>query len=118
MRRLTILALSLTIPGPLHAQKHELGLTLGAILPQNRGGAPTSANLTSGTALQANYGYRLWRKDKVAVFGEAHFLANGQRRIDWENPAVTRDVAILYVTFAPTARHSIFRTALGAGNIT
>ena len=82
----------------LCAQKHELGLTLGGIVSQDRGQAPHDARLTGGTALQANYGYRVWGNEKLAVFGEVHFLANGQRQIDSANSAVTRDVATAYVT--------------------
>ena len=67
------------------------------------------ADLSGGTALQANYGYRFWRNDSVALFAEVHGLANGQRKIDSANPTVTRDLATAYITpgirvkFAPDA---------------
>lgn len=109
MRKLCLVTTLLAASSSAFAQKHELGLTLGRISPQDRGSGANAVELSSGTALQANYGYRVWRNDVVAVFGEVHFLANGQRKIDSPNQAVTRDVATLYVTpgirvkFAPDA---------------
>jgi hypothetical protein len=94
---------------PAMAQKHELGLTLGGIFPQDRGVAPNTVRLSGGTALQANYGYRFWGNDKAALFGEVHFLANGQRTIGSGNPAATRDVATAYVT--PGIRLKLFPKA-------
>ncbi|MEP7353921.1 MAG: outer membrane beta-barrel protein [Acidobacteriota bacterium] len=87
-------ALFLSLPLSGFSQKQELGLTLGGIAPQDRG----FARLSGGTALQANYGYRIWTNEKIAIFGEVHFLANGQRKITSSDPRTTRDVATLYVT--------------------
>ncbi len=41
------------------AEKHEIGLTLGGLLSQDRGSTPNALHLGGGTALQANYGLRL-----------------------------------------------------------
>jgi hypothetical protein len=101
------------------AQKHEIGLTLGGLLPQDRGAAPNAIRLGGGTALQANYGYQLFG-GQTALYGEVHFLANPQRVVSSENPAATRDVATLYVTpgvrlkFARNAAVSPY-VALGGG---
>lgn len=109
MRLLSILSLWLAASSAAFAQKHELGLTLGRLFSQDRDSGFNSVSLTSGTALQANYGYRLGGNDAVAIYGEVHFLANAQRKIDSPNDAVTRDVATLYVTpgirvkFAPNS---------------
>src|SRR5262249_21916225 len=92
--------LCLLAPAAL-AQKHELGLTLGGLAPNN--------GLSAGTALQANYGYRFWNAGKFALYGDVHFLANGQRTVDSQNPAATRDVATLYVT--PGVRVKLFPKA-------
>ena len=102
------------------AQKHELGLTLGGIVPQDRGSAPNSLRLTGGVALQANYGYRFWSNDRFAVLGEFHFLANGQRKVEDAPAAATRDVATLYATpgirvkFAPKSAIAPY-VAVGGG---
>ncbi len=49
------------------APKHEIALTLGGLFSGTRTGGPTSLELGSGVALQANYGYRLWQADNVAL---------------------------------------------------
>ena len=79
---------------PLAAQQHEIGLTLGGLASQDRSGL----SLSSGLALQANYGYRLLEAKAFAVYGEVHMLANAQRLIRSPNPSATRDVATLFVT--------------------
>ena len=79
------------------AQQHEVGLTLGGLFPQDRGIVPNTVRLSGGTALQANYGYRLIG-GRTALYGEVHLLANAQRVVGSGNPAATRDVATLYVT--------------------
>jgi hypothetical protein len=120
MRKLYLLVSMLAIPAAALAQRHELGLTLGGLIPQHRGRAPNNVSLSGGTALQANYGYRFWSNRRVALLGEVHFLANGQRKIDSSNPAATRDVATLYVTpgirvkFAPDAAVAPY-FAIGGG---
>lgn len=90
---------------PLCAQRQELGLTLGRLAGADR----NAISLGSGTALQANYGYGLWRNDKAALFGEVHFLANPQRVVTSTAARATRDVASLYVT--PGVRLKLFPTA-------
>lgn len=90
---------ALLLPAAAFGEKHELGLTLGHVLSQDRGGnGPNRIELDSGLALQANYGYRFYQNDAVAVFAEVHFLANAQRKIMSANPLATRDIATLYVT--------------------
>src|SRR6266567_6398072 len=79
------------------AQKHEVGLTLGGLFPQDRGTAPNALRLSGGTSWQANYGYR-FLGNRTALYGELHFLGNPQRVVGSGNPAATRDVATIYVT--------------------
>ncbi len=102
------------------AQRQELGLTLGGLLSQQRSANQGRLDLGSGLALQANYGYRLLRGERVAVYLETHFLANGLRDIRSVNTNVTRDVATIFVTpglrvkFFPTRTISPF-AAVGGG---
>src|SRR5262245_34224932 len=109
MRRLLLVLLFCC--GPAFAEKHEIGLTLGGLFPQDRGTIPNSVRLGGGTALQANYGHRLIN-GRVALYGEVHFLANPQRLVGSGNPVSTRDIATIYVTpgirvkFAPTRSFS------------
>jgi hypothetical protein len=79
------------------AQNNEVGLTLGGLLPQDRGSAPNNISLSRGTSYEANYGRRLI-SGRTAVYGELNFLANPQRVVRSANAAATRDVATLYVT--------------------
>jgi opacity protein-like surface antigen len=94
------------------AQQHEIGLTLGAITGTQRSREKGALHFGSGTALQANYGYRFWHGRRVALLGEVHFLANPQRKIESASITATRDVASLFITpgirikFAPMARVS------------
>lgn len=110
IQRIALITIALLLPCTAFAQQHELGLTLGRVLSQDRtSDANFNVALSSGTALQANYGYRFWSNGKVAILGEVHFLANGQRKIESPDTRVTRDVATAYVTpgvrfkFAPDA---------------
>ena len=80
------------------AQQHELGLTLGGILSQQRVAPLAKLDLGSGLALQANYGYRLLQRRSAALYLETHFLANGLRDIRSANSRATRDVATIFVT--------------------
>lgn len=86
------------ICAPAVAQRHEIGLTLGRLVDQTRSAASGRLELGTGTALQANYGYRLAGGAGAALFGEVHFLANPQRVISTSLGAATRDIASLYVT--------------------
>jgi len=96
MRKL-LLVVFLCLPLMGLAQRNEVGLTLGGILPLDRGITPNTVRLSSGTALQANYGRKLIG-GRTAVYGEIHFLGNPQRVVGSVNPTATRDVATLYVT--------------------
>ncbi|MEJ7604801.1 MAG: outer membrane beta-barrel protein [Bryobacteraceae bacterium] len=96
MKRVLLPALLLT--SGVFAQQQEVGLTLGHILSNQRTSAGGALELGSGLALQANYGFRLYKGDSVAVYFETHFLANGQRAISSVDSRISRDVATLYVT--------------------
>jgi opacity protein-like surface antigen len=119
MRTLLLLFL-LVVSQTAFGQKHELGLTLGGLFPQDRGMIPNTVRLGRGTALQANYGRRITGRPVAALYGEAHFLANPLRTAGSGNPASTRDVASLYVTpgirvkFAPNKSLSPY-AAVGGG---
>jgi hypothetical protein len=80
------------------APRHEIGLTLGGLFSNDRSGASTRLNLGSGTALQANYGYRLFGGDRAALYGEVHLLANPLRDVTSSDQSLTRNVATLFVT--------------------
>lgn len=85
-------------------------MLLGALFGGSRTGVPTKLDLSAGTAFQANYGYRFGRSEnKVAVFGEVHFLANPQRTVGSADQTVTRDVATIYLT--PGVRVRFFPSA-------
>lgn len=103
------------------AQKHEVGLTLGGIVSRDRTAKDgTKLSLDSGTALQANYGYRLCGGEKAALFVGVHFLANGSRSVNSIDNEVPRSAASLYVTpdvivkFAPHAKIQPW-AAIGGG---
>jgi len=85
MRRLLLFVLLFGC-GPVFADQHEIGLTLGGLFPQNRGTIPNTVRLGGGTALRANYGHRLV-SGRLALYGEVHFLANPQRLVGSGNPA-------------------------------
>lgn len=82
---------------PAFAQQQELGLLLGRFASVDRSSGSTKVDLSSGTALQANYGRRLAAAGPVAIYGEVHFLANPQRTVAATNSAATRDVATLFI---------------------
>jgi outer membrane protein W len=91
------LAAFLCLPAAF-AQQQELGLTLGHILANELAVASGSLDLSGGTALQANYGLRVYKGSAVTVYFETHFLANGLREIASPDSRVSRDVATAYVT--------------------
>ncbi len=111
---------ALALIGQEMPPKHELGLTLGRLEKGSRGAAPTNLELRSGTALQANYGYRLMGGEKASLYGEVHMLASPLRDVSSTNLTLTRDVASLFVTpglrlkFAPLARVAPY-VAIGGG---
>ena len=88
------------------APKHEVGLTLGRLLAVSRSGSSTKLELGSATALQANYGYRLVERSNYALYGEVHFLANPQRKVNSPDQTLTRDVATIFLT--PGLRVKLF----------
>ena len=95
---LATIALPGLIAQSTETPKHEIGLTLGSLLSRDRVSGATRFQLGSGTALQANYGYRIFSTSNVDVFGEVHMLANPQRVVTSTNTSLTRDVASLFVT--------------------
>lgn len=112
-----LLLAGLILPAIAYPQeRHEIGLTLGAVTGPDRG----SLKLSRGTALQANYGFRLVGSETAALFLEVHFLANPQRTITSTDTRVTRDVASLYLTpglrlkFLPQSRIQPY-AAIGGG---
>ncbi len=80
------------------AQRHEVGLTLGRFAGLSREANGVGLSLGGGTALQANYGYRIAGSRWAAVYGEVHFLASPQRVVASSSTSLTRDVASLYIT--------------------
>ena len=104
-----IVSLAVSCVGSAIAQegpaRHEVGFTLGGLLTSERRGA-TRAGLESGVALQANYGYRLFSADKVAIYGEGHLLASPLREVTAADQSLTRNVATLFVT--PGIRVKLF----------
>ena len=91
---------------PEGAAKHEVGLTLGGLFNAARSGSLTKLELGPGTALQANYGYRLFERTNYSLYGEVHFLANPQRQVSSQDQTLTRDVATIFVT--PGVRLKLF----------
>ncbi len=82
-----------------HAQKHEIGLTLGGVFSTDRttpGGI--ALRQQSGTAWQANYAYRILDVKLAALSIGVHFLANPQRNIGSNSSTVPANLASLYVT--------------------
>lgn len=77
----------------LFAQGSELGLTMGRVLPRQRG----ELDLRGGTALQVNYAKRVWSGQRVALLAEGHLLASPLREVATANPRAVRDFASLYL---------------------
>ncbi len=119
--RVLILLAALIAATPAFSQKHEIGLTLGGLFGSSRGSPSGGLDLTSGVALQANYGYQVGGLGEraAALYAEVHFLANPLRDVSSSNTAATRDFATLYVTpglrvkFAPSSRFSPYVAAGG-----
>ena len=80
------------------APRHEIGLTLGGLFGAQRNGGSTRLDLGAGTALQANYGYRLLGNGTAALYGEVHFLANSLRQVSSSDQTLTRDAATIFLT--------------------
>ncbi len=93
---IAVAAMLMAVPGAL-AQRHEIGLTLGAISGVDRGASSGQVGLGTGIALQANYGYRIFGSRNAALFAEVYFLANPLRDISSPDGRASRDVATLYV---------------------
>jgi opacity protein-like surface antigen len=95
----------------------ELGFTLGNVFSTARSGGNTKLDLGRGTALEFDYGQRLWKNDTFAVLLNVHFLANPQRVVSSLDRTLTRDVATIYavpgvkIQFRPDSRLRPFVTA-------
>ncbi len=119
MNTVRVLALLLSAAAVAAAQNHEIAFTFGRLSGPTRSSASGPIALSGGTALQANYAYRVLLRRHFSLSPEVHFLANGQREIGARDSAVTRDVATLYVTpglrvkFAPSARVTPWAVAGG-----
>jgi hypothetical protein len=90
---------ALSSVSPLAAQRHEIGLTLGAV----HTGARSLTSLPdvssdTGTALEANYGYRIAALGIASVYLETQFVANGLRDVHSAFTAAPHDYATLFVT--------------------
>jgi hypothetical protein len=89
------LAIAFAMAAAASAQQHEIGLTLGGIVPSTR---PT-VRAGAGTALQADYAYRIAGNERaVALYANFHFLASPLREVASGNPGATRDFATAYLT--------------------
>lgn len=104
--KLALLTLSFVLSAA--AQQQDVTLSIGT-----HGGTDTKQGMTFG----ANYGYRFYENNKVALFGEFQFIASPNRKLDLNNPAAIRDVASIFavpgmrVHFAPGKRVSPFVTS-------
>ncbi len=121
MNSIILLALfAAMLPAQEAAPRHEIGLTLGRRQPLTRAKGPSGLELQSGTALQANYGYRLTGGDKAALYGEVYFLSTPQQQVSSADTSLTRDVATIFLTpgvrlkFMPARAVSPY-LAIGAG---
>ena len=116
-----IAVLSIGAAGCAAAQRHELGLTIGSVLSQDRGAVASSLNLGSGTALQVDYAHQTGKGNRyVALYGDIVFMANPQRVVASTIKSAIRDVASLYVVpgvrikFVPEGKVSPW-FSIGAG---
>jgi hypothetical protein len=107
---------------PAMAQRHELGLLLGRFQPSSRTlniNTAVKAEFTAGTALYANYGIRLTRGERAALYFEVPFVATPQHQVRPSLASLTRDIATIYITpglrlkLAPNSRISPYVAAGG-----
>ena len=113
--------MSLGLAACAAAQRHELGLTLGTVLAQDRGTAPAALNLGSGLALQVDYSHQILKGNRYAsLYGDVMFMANPQRVVATTVSTAIRDVASLYIVpgvkikFVPEGKVSPW-FSIGAG---
>lgn len=99
-------------PAQERAAKHEIGLTAGMVLSQDRQAGPIHVDLAAGSAFQANYGYRFLDGSKLALYGEIHFLASPMREVRSAATSITREIASAFVT--PGVRVKFFPRAVVA----
>lgn len=89
MRRSSLSAILFSVAA-VSAGQNEVAFTLGGLTSQDR--------LGGGTALQANYAFRLYEGGASSFLLETHFLASPQRKVGFQDPLATADVASLFVT--------------------
>jgi opacity protein-like surface antigen len=112
---LALAAVAFLAPCDAYAQRHEVGLTLGAL-----NGSKSPLQVGSGLAFQANYAYLFLQRKALALGVEAHMLASPLQHIDAADRGATRDFSSLYVVpglrvkFRPSSRISPYAAA-GAG---
>jgi opacity protein-like surface antigen len=120
LRTLALIAPTFVLAQNALAQRHEVGLTLGAITGKAKDTPGGPLDIGTGVAFQANYGYRFFGTRKIGLSGEVHFLASPLQEVQSSNRTATRDYASLYVIpgilvkYAPTARVSPY-AAIGGG---
>ena len=90
-------AIPLCAPAIFGAEQ-EIGLTLGALSGPDRSFQGGTIGFSTGTALQVNYARRFLSLPFADLFGEVHFLASPQQQLSSLNGAVTKDIAVLYLT--------------------
>lgn len=111
------LAVAIPVIAQEHAPKNELAFQLSGLAPVSRNS--DSLRLSTGVALQSNYGRRVFERRSYAIYGEVHLLANPLRDVSAPFSTATRDVASLYVMpgvrvkLAPLSRMSPYFFAGG-----
>jgi hypothetical protein len=123
MHRFLLVPFFLWLAAPVVAQRHDLGLLLGASRPASRTltlSAPTKADLSSGLTFSVSYAIRLTGGGAAALYFEIPFAAAPRHSITSAARSITRDLATLYLTpglrvrFAPAVRVSPY-AFLGGG---
>jgi opacity protein-like surface antigen len=108
---------------PAHAQKQEVGFTIGGLFNPDRSfhNPQGTVQSSSGISLGADYAHRFWSGRNVALYGEIEFVANARdRQASSANAGVPRTYATLYLApgvrlkFRPASRFSPW-AAFGGG---
>jgi hypothetical protein len=79
------------------APRNELAFGLGGLPSVTRSDSP-NLTLGPGTAMQVNYGRRVFEKENFALYGEINFIASPLRDVASSVTSATANVASLYVT--------------------
>jgi opacity protein-like surface antigen len=100
------------------APTNELAFGLGGIPAFSRSDTPT-LEAGSGVAFQLNYGRRILKGSKVALYGEINFVASPLRDVSSSVTTATQNFASLYLTpgirvkFKPASRVSPYAVVGG-----